>query len=263
MGLVIAVFTSKEALSYFSPRVPFFIAVVAAVSSVSGSLSGFNRATKEFRKSIEVRALNPPNEVRALNPPNDENIKVFVPQQGERYNRPFYEYFNQLIEGAKHNILITGDGFGYQGPEGEDLAEGFTSALRRALIRGVHVVRIQTKPDIHRKWVEALAGFCERKNFKLYVLRDTATAQLSSVCAIDPDLPEQCAVEVMLSTEQHFGTSAASLAGPAFVILRNQSLCKDLHNQIMTLANSDSSIKCSSPSEARRLLHVRSKDQTT
>jgi|SRR5450755_4910954 gamma-glutamylcyclotransferase (GGCT)/AIG2-like uncharacterized protein YtfP len=164
-------------------------------------------------------------------------VTHFAPAPDERYNKSFYEYFSNRLGDAQHGIYITGEGFELSTSEGRAMAEGLLASLRRALANGAMVVRVQTRRQANPEWAMRLGELVDEypDNFDLYVLRDRAVAQMSSVCVIDPDHPTRNVVEIMLSTQRLFGVTPADLAGTAVFIEDSPDLALDLRRRIVSL----------------------------
>jgi cation transport regulator ChaC len=72
---------------------------------------------------------------------------------------------------------------------------------------------------------------------------------MSSVCVIDPEHATSNVVEIMLSTQKLFGTTAADLAGTAVFIEGQQILARDLRRRIMALTKSEISVPLNDPED--------------
>lgn len=171
-------------------------------------------------------------------------VKVFESPTDTKYNRQFYDYFNAAIRSAKQDIYITGEGFECADDEGRELAEMFVAAFRDALEKRVSVVRVQTRLKTNTQWASMLAALLTDypEHFYLYALKKEKVSQMSSVCVIDPENAVSNVVEIMLSTQRLFGTTAADLAGTAVFIEGQQILARDLRRRIMTLTGSEISV---------------------
>lgn len=73
---------------------------------------------------------------------------------------------------------------------------------------------------------------------------------MSSVCVIDPENSQTNVVEIMLSTQRLFGTTAADLAGTAVFIERQEILARDLRRRILSLTQPQISVRLTDPKDA-------------
>lgn len=184
------------------------------------------------------------------------HVKVFESPAEAKYNHQFYDYFIDAIRSAKQDIYITGEGFECADDEGRELAESFIDAFNDALSRRVSVVRIQTRLQTNIQWASMLANLLKAHPdcFHLYALKKEKVSQMSSVCVIDPENSHSNIVEIMLSTQRLFGTTAADLAGTAVFIGGQQILARDLRRRILTLTKPQISIPLTDPEDVKTSL---------
>jgi cation transport regulator ChaC len=184
------------------------------------------------------------------------DVKVFRAPTEVKYNHQFYDYFINLIKNAKQDIYIVGEGFECADEEGRTLAKRYSAAFKEALELGINVVRIQTKTPADTIWAsmldELLRGY--PNNFQLYVLKKGKVAQMSSVCVIDPEHATFNVVEIMVSTQRLFGTTAADLAGTAIFVEGQQMLARDLRSRILSLKEQDVSVHVADPDDVKTLI---------
>ncbi|MGE3175579.1 MAG: hypothetical protein AB7O97_23345 [Planctomycetota bacterium] len=159
-------------------------------------------------------------------------IRVFEPNKNGTYHEAFYTHFRRQIERARHDILITGEGFEYKTQVGEDIAEAFHLSIRKALESGVEVTRLQSRANMHPRWAAHLRELLDEfpKRFHLYLVGSGKT-QVASYCIIDADT-RRSVVELMISGERHFGDSTANLAQMAVFFHGTSELAKVLGCQI-------------------------------
>tara|TARA_R110002020_G_scaffold474534_1_gene706210 strand:- start:971 stop:2095 length:1125 start_codon:yes stop_codon:yes gene_type:complete len=162
-------------------------------------------------------------------------VKVLEPH-GERLNEKFHNYFNSVIDTAKDEILVTGEGFDYESEEGTSIANRYHEAIKRALRRGVHVTRIQSAYPLSIKWANRLSVLVQEypNNFHLYILDKSKVQDNTNVCVIDPDR-RQCVVEMMLSTDSQIGEISSRLAGTGLFIYGRRSLAQAMRSNIRVL----------------------------
>lgn len=179
------------------------------------------------------------------------HVKIFESPTDTKYNRKFYDYFRDKIRSANQDIYITGEGFECADAEGRELAETFIDAFKDALKRRVSVVRVQTRLKTNTEWASMLATLLTDYPdcFHLYALKKEKVSQMSSVCVIDPENSVSNVVEIMLSTQRLFGTTAADLAGTAVFIEGQQILARDLRRRIMTLTKPEISVPLTDPED--------------
>lgn len=170
-----------------------------------------------------------------------EDVKTFSALPDGKYNNPFYEYFEDKIRNAKHDIYITGDGFECITNEGTEIAERFVAAFREALKKGVSVVRVEIKSRGQLKWANMLSELKKEfsDSFQLFLVMEEKFTQMASVCIIDPDVSGESTIEIMLSTHRLFGTKAANIAGMALFIHGQEYLAQDLRTRILALRDSE------------------------
>jgi gamma-glutamylcyclotransferase (GGCT)/AIG2-like uncharacterized protein YtfP len=198
-------------------------------------------------QSLETADVLPPNPISAflsegaLGGAYGETLEFFPTPQGSKYNEDFYSCFTEKIRGATNSIYITGEGFECADEQGKALARRFHEAFREALRGGVNVVRIQTKEPASMEWANMLSELAEEfpETFQLVTLARHGTAQMSSVCVIDPEDDARCVVEIMLQTEKLFGIRAADLAGTAVFIKGRPDLARDMRSRIVQLCESE------------------------
>jgi gamma-glutamylcyclotransferase (GGCT)/AIG2-like uncharacterized protein YtfP len=168
---------------------------------------------------------------------SQETFHMFPAPRSRTYNHEFYSFFTRQIRAARSAIYITGEGFECADAEGRKVARGFHEAFRVALKNGVDVVRIQTKERASVEWSNMLTELSEAfpDSFNVATLAQRGTAQMSSVCVVDPDDADRCVVEIMLQTEKLFGVRAADLAGTALFVCGRQDLAVDMRNRIVAL----------------------------
>jgi hypothetical protein len=78
-------------------------------------------------------------------------------------------------------------------------------------------------------------------------------SQMSSVCVIDSECASNT-VEIMLSTQRLFGTTAADVAGTAVFIYGQQMLAHDLRRRILTLTEPQVSVRLAEPEDVQTWL---------
>lgn len=180
------------------------------------------------------------------------HVKVFEAPAAAKYNHKFYDHFRKVIRSAKQDIYITGEGFECADSEGKELAESFIEAFKQVLKQGISVVRIQTRLQTNNLWASLLADLLAEypDRFQLYALKKEKVSQMSSVCVIDPENSQASVVEIMLSTQRLFGTTAADLAGTAVFIERQEILARDLRSRILSLTNPQISVRLTDPGDA-------------
>jgi gamma-glutamylcyclotransferase (GGCT)/AIG2-like uncharacterized protein YtfP len=204
-------------------------------SKIVGQIESIEAATGPFENPLSAFFSGAQNE------PRGGKFEFFPPPQDSRYNDDFYSYFTAKIRAARDGIYITGEGFECADQQGEALARGFHEAFREALGNGVNVVRIQTKEAASKQWADMLNELEEDfpDTFELVTLVQHGTAQMSSVCVIDPGDSAGCVVEIMLQTEKLFGVRAADLAGTAVFLVGRQDLALDMQRRVVALSKSE------------------------
>jgi hypothetical protein len=180
------------------------------------------------------------------------HLKVFEAPGAAKYNHKFYNHFTNVIRSAKQDIYITGEGFECADNEGRELAQSFIEAFRQVLRRQVSVVRVQTRLQTNSLWASLLADLLADYPdcFQLYALKKEKVSQMSSVCVIDPENSQTNVVEIMLSTQRLFGTTAADVAGTAVFIERQEILARDLRRRILSLTQPQISVRLTDPQDA-------------
>lgn len=227
--------------------------IITAVATIIAAAVGALLAKERIkRKSLEANVeervdLEADREV-------ERRIRVFDPPPDGSYNTDFYEYFEEVICRARHDIYITGKGFKFRAEDGAKLATSFIGALRYALSQGVRVTRIQTKAETDPEWArllsEMLKDFGDR--FRFFVLTRGRAAQITSVCVIDPNDPIENITEIMLSMKRISGTESADVAGTAIFIHGKDTLAKSVRDGILQLK--DNSIEIKTPEEVQQYL---------
>jgi cation transport regulator ChaC len=220
-----------------------------AFSGVGGAILGSLIAWLITYLSTRRRAVEVPT----------TSFKYFSPPDGDDFNEPFYDYFIAKINNAKRQIYLTGDGFGCKNLTGIRIAENYHDAIRRALRRGLTVVRIQTSRNTSQRWAEMLAELVGEfpAQFELFLPRESIGASMVSVCALDPEIADNCLVEMMITSRTIFGTTHADVAGAAIFIERNQKLARELRNGIVNMEPRALAFRVSDPKMVHELLAPR------
>lgn len=174
---------------------------------------------------------------------NTSTNKVFRTPDNAKYNEQFYEYFNDKIRNAKHDIYITGEGFECKDPKGKEIAREFKSAIETALKNNVKVIRLQTKTyhenDYWNKQLKYLLSEYP-DYFELYITNTTfEITGLASVCVIDDCNDKDNTVEFMFTVLRNIGTKNARLAGVGIFIENNKELCIDFKERILADINNE------------------------
>jgi gamma-glutamylcyclotransferase (GGCT)/AIG2-like uncharacterized protein YtfP len=169
-----------------------------------------------------------------------EQFKYFPPPGAENFNEPFYEYFVKKIDAARNQIYVSGEGFEGARLRGRELAKSYHDATKRALQKGVRVVRVQTRGNISPQWAAYLKELLTKfpAHFELYYLKDSkdkTVTDLMSLCVIDPESSHSCTVQMMFSTRLVFGTKTTNIAGTAMFIEGNQPAARDFQQRFLEM----------------------------
>lgn len=181
-------------------------------------------------------------------------VRILEPKEHDQRNTnpAFYDYFCQQIDKATGEIVVTGEGFDFKTPESSKRAVSYHQAIRRAIERGVKVVRVQTARPLKRQWAELLCELIKVSRsssdfgeFQLHVVDNKDTQEIASVCVIDAHLHRKNVVEFMLSVEEDLLDDSSRVAGTAVFLHGREQLAKAMRDSISKLINSESSTTCS------------------
>jgi hypothetical protein len=170
--------------------------------------------------------------------PDFLHFEYLSPPKDPLNNRDFYRTLIDKIDNAKQNIFNFGSGFAdeeFSFPVGDNI-RGYCEAVTRATGRGVHVTRVQSRP-LGNKWIEMLLDSLERDpdNIDIYY-HPAESLSLINFCVIDPDLEEDCVVELMFSQYLNYRAgSSLHVAGTAIFIDKNPKLANTLRKLIIEL----------------------------
>lgn len=169
----------------------------------------------------------------------EELIQVFDAPADGSYNKEFYHYFKQKILGARNDIYITGDGFEFSDPDGSDLARSFVESWRTALHenQALNLVRVEMSTGKHPEWARLLSGMLRDfpGRFLFYVIPANKATAITSVCSIDPELPDRNVSEIMLSRQRLRGVDSSAIAGTAIFVEGKKALAKSIRDRILAL----------------------------
>lgn len=168
-----------------------------------------------------------------------QRVSIFEPD-GESINPKFYDYFEESLDSAKDEILVTGEGFGYSSKQSIEHAGRYNAAIERALSRGVQVTRVQTGHPLNRQWAEKLVAFQRvyPKNFNLWMLDNSSTQDIASVCVIDPSR-KTCITEMMLSADRDLGNMKTRLASTGLFIHGRRELAMAMKDNINAMKTAE------------------------
>jgi gamma-glutamylcyclotransferase (GGCT)/AIG2-like uncharacterized protein YtfP len=227
-------------------RIDLCVGMCFAVASVCETPVA-QRPVRLFRRSLPQGT--PPEKITAiavtLEASPQPEFKRFPATELGGYNEEFYRYFIDRIDCARSALYITGTGFNCLTPRGYRLARDMCDAMRRALGRGVTVVRIQTTTDVSLHYVAML---CELLNewpeqFRLFLRSAKDAVDMVDWCVIDPKIRETCSVEWSMSSNVRFGVKEASLATAAFFVGNNLDFAEDIFIKINELARPEFSTR--------------------
>ncbi|MDY7093619.1 MAG: hypothetical protein SX243_11675 [Acidobacteriota bacterium] len=164
-------------------------------------------------------------------------IKIFEPES-EQLNRNFYEYFKERINGAREEIIVTGEGFEFKGSDGPRIAKNYHEAMRGALARDVHITRFQTLRPLNPQWAELLGRLLEDfpDYFHLYIVDNKAQQDIASVCVID-QARRSNVVELMLSAERDLEDSKVRVASTGMFIHGRKDLARRMRKNVLAMKN--------------------------
>jgi gamma-glutamylcyclotransferase (GGCT)/AIG2-like uncharacterized protein YtfP len=170
----------------------------------------------------------------SFQPPRETGVRRFLSASPQSFNEEFYTYFIETIDRARSELYITGSGFDCLIPRGFEIAEAMCRGMRRALERGVSIVRVQSTSTVSMHYVSMLGALLDDwpHQFRLF-LRDASDA--ADWCVIDPQLRDQCVVEWSSSSIVRFGSKEANLASTAFFDCNNPEFAQTIHAKITEL----------------------------
>jgi hypothetical protein len=150
------------------------------------------------------------------------------------YMRDFYKFLIAKIDAARYCIYMTGEGFD-SSAQAEQLANQLVAAMRRALGRGVQVIRLQTHPVINDVWLAHLKALITEfpGHFELRALVDRAPWQSVSLCAIDVDDPARNVTEMMIAMPRFLGAQRHKVASTAVFIEGHYALALAVRDQVV------------------------------
>jgi tetratricopeptide (TPR) repeat protein len=174
----------------------------------------------------------------------------FFPPNKEMFNEPFYGYFIQKLDNARHSVYVTLEGFEGATPKGRQLAKEYHEATKRALQRGITVIRIQIRSNVAPDWANCLKELMIEfpDKFELYFPNDRAKHELVSFCIIDPESREYCVTEMMVSMRLALGDAQTNIAGTAAFLEGNQKVAIAFQQFFLGVRNSSHLTRIDVPS---------------
>lgn len=170
----------------------------------------------------------------------ESSAKVFPTATDSKYNKKFYQYFNQKIRNANNEIYITGEGFSVKDDDGLKIAKEFLISTRYALDKGVSIIRYQTKPCLSKYWNDELKALLRDypQKFKLCLSKSANEIEsTASICSIDYSDNNRGVSEFMVSIKQAIAQEDINLAGLAVFVEGDTVLNLDIKNRILGIIN--------------------------
>lgn len=181
-----------------------------------------------------------------------EVSKVFNSKLDGNPDELYYNYLVKKIQNAKKEIWITGEGVDCN--KANNVAEGqFIKSLKMALENGTSILRVQTTRKVCNEWRKTLKELKTDypNKFELWVVKNDSIRQHTSLIALDPDSPENCAVEMLITVEKKFteGVEKRSYLHPGagLFIEKNMNLSKGVVKIISDMATLEYSYYVDSP----------------